>query len=189
MNKNYVDEFLNNEYSKQEVHLSSDIKGDILDKYEQKKRTGVGKRVLTFNICLVLAIVIMAPVTVYATVKATDSIRELIKGKVESAGLPKEELDDIVVQFNGQDNAEEYIMDVDELHVNSNNQTYGPDMWGGDLVAVISDEGEQGYVYRDELYADEVDTLEEAVNYTDEERVLNVYDSDGETIIGTFTIK
>ena len=188
---NNIDDFLNNAYSKQEISLSSEAKDNILDQFESKEhRTGAGKRVIMFNVCLVVALLIMTPVTVFATVKVSNSLKDLIKGKVEDAGLPEEELDELVASFEGQENAEEYIMNLDELQVNSNNQTYGPDMWGGDLISVISDQGEQGYVYRDELYVDDgVDTLEEAINYESEERVLDVYASDGETVIGTFTIK
>ena len=87
-----------------------------------------------------------------------------------------------------------------DYEVNENGQTYGTDIDSPyvedlpDLMAVIGDHGKQGYVYRDELLGDPPSSPEEAVeiqksieNGTYIPKVLNVYESDGETIIDTIT--
>ena len=87
-----------------------------------------------------------------------------------------------------------------EYEVNENGQTYGTDIDSPyvedlpDLMAVIGDHGKQGYVYRDEFLGDPPSSPEEAVeiqksieNGTYIPKVYNVYESDGVTIIDTFT--
>lgn len=87
-----------------------------------------------------------------------------------------------------------------DYEVNENGQTYGKDIDSPyvedlpDLMAVIGDHGKQGYVYRDEFLGDPPSSPEEAVeiqksieNGTYIPKVLNVYESDGETIIDTIT--
>lgn len=87
-----------------------------------------------------------------------------------------------------------------DYEVNENGQTYGTDIDSPyvedlpDLMAVIGDHGKQGYVYRDEFLGDPPSNPEEAVeiqksieNGTYIPKVYNVYESDGVTIIDTFT--
>ena len=87
-----------------------------------------------------------------------------------------------------------------DYEVNENGQTYGTDIDSPyvedlpDLMAVIGDHGKQGYVYRDEFLGDPPSSPEEAVaiqksieNGTYIPKVYNVYESDGVTIIDTFT--
>lgn len=75
---------------------------------------------------------------------------------------------------------------------NENGETYGPDVWEStdpppDLILVIADDGQEGYIRKTEV-DDGVTTLEEAANYNPGRRIVNVYLHDGTTIIGTFTL-
>lgn len=64
-----------------------------------------------------------------------------------------------------------------------------------DLIAVYGDNGEKGYVYETEWDGEQPSCPEEAAKMMEERakngnppRVINVYDSDGRTVIDTFTI-
>jgi len=56
-----------------------------------------------------------------------------------------------------------------------------------DLISVVADDNvTTGYVYKDELNDDLAVSPEEAVNRPD--RTIPVYESDGKTVVGSFTI-
>lgn len=86
-----------------------------------------------------------------------------------------------------------------ECGVNANGQTYGIlDEDTPDLIAVVSDNGKAGYVYASEFFTPLPSCPEEAVTQqkardkaiadgTYVPRSINVYESDGETLIDTFT--
>ncbi len=89
--------------------------------------------------------------------------------------------------------------DVD-YDVNESGQTYGSGLYANyisdlpDLIAVVGDSGRNGYVYAEDFIGDEPSSPEEAVrlmeakkNGTYKAPVLTVYDSDGKTVIDTFT--
>lgn len=57
-----------------------------------------------------------------------------------------------------------------------------------DLILAISDAGEQGYVKKEALDGPIPRTPEEAAQLSSEPRVIPVYESDGTTQIGWFTI-
>lgn len=64
-----------------------------------------------------------------------------------------------------------------------------------DLIAVLGDNGIRGYAYPADLDGEQPSCPEEAVKMMEERakngnppRVINVYDSDGRTVIDTFTI-
>jgi hypothetical protein len=79
---------------------------------------------------------------------------------------------------------------------NANGQTYGPDLPmvdQPDLVLVGATNGKTGYCLRTDLWGPMPKTLEEAAAYmkaaqTGKDRVIPVYESDGTTQIGVFTI-
>lgn len=86
--------------------------------------------------------------------------------------------------------------------INENDQTYGtaPDSVYPedfpDLISVIGDNGKQGYIYKEDYFGDIAMSPEEAEkiaeaqhNGTYEPRTVNVYASDGKTVIDTFTEK
>ena len=89
------------------------------------------------------------------------------------------------------------IPTVDDIRANGyptneNGETYGPEVWEStdpppDLILVIADDGQDGYVKKTDMDSD-VTTPEEAANYKPGRRVLNVYLHDGTTVIGTFTL-
>ena len=87
-----------------------------------------------------------------------------------------------------------------DYEVNENGQTYGTNIESPyvedfpDLIAVIGDNGKQGYVYMDEFVGTSPSSPEEAEaqtksleNGTYTPKVYNVYEADGVTIIDTFT--
>ncbi len=85
--------------------------------------------------------------------------------------------------------------------MNENGETYGietnsPYMSDQpDLIPAIGDNGKQGYVRNSELIGEAPSSPEEAIRIQEERRangnppmVVNVYESDGVTVIDTFTI-
>lgn len=105
-----------------------------------------------------------------------------------------------IVMYSDADMTQEVEHNYPDYSVNANGQTYGI---GGeanyvedfpDLIAVRGDNGKSGYVYTSEFFKSPVSCPEEAVAYQKAvdngeytPKVLNVYESDGETIIDTFT--
>lgn len=85
----------------------------------------------------------------------------------------------------------------DIYHVNDNNEVYGSEYFlqrfgiKPDLIETIGDNGIIGYVRAEDLDSYKPSNLEEALEYmnnlSDEQKVF-VYESDGKTIIDTFTI-
>lgn len=89
---------------------------------------------------------------------------------------------------------------------NASGQTYGISGIEGlryrdvpDLIAVITDEGANGYITKEDFWGDEPSSPEEAVKMMEEREtaikngtyapeVVTAYDSDGKTVVGTFTI-
>lgn len=104
--------------------------------------------------------------------------------------------DDSMTQEMTPDIAKDY-------KINSNGKTYGSgsaalyveDM--PDLMRVIGDNGKEGYVYTSEVIGDPPASPEEAIRIQEENEakgytpteVLNVYDSEGNNVIDTFTIQ
>ena len=84
--------------------------------------------------------------------------------------------------------------------INENDQTYGtapdsvyPEDYP-DLISVIGDNGKQGYIYKEDYFGDIAMSPEEAEKITEAQRsgtyepqTLNVYASDGKTVLDTFT--
>lgn len=88
-----------------------------------------------------------------------------------------------------------------EYEVNEYGQTFGSTldvMYVSDypdLIAVLGDNGIEGYAYQADLEGEQPSCPEEAVRMMEEAkkngfptRTINVYDSDGRTVIDTFTI-
>lgn len=109
--------------------------------------------------------------------------------KVKDAGLTNEEFRNLLNKLRKEDGITvEVIKNTDALMVNENNITYGPDFLGAELVSVISDDGISGYVYRSDLEGSAPGSIQEALETSGKEQVLTVYESDGATVIGTFTM-
>lgn len=186
---NNIETFLTYTYPLSEKKLSIHSKNELKKLYNSKSRkTYIGKRILVFNALLILAISIVTPISVYAAARLSNSLYEMVQEKTKNGNLTEKEIQEILIQFENQENAKEYIYNYTSLEINENEQTYGPDIWNADLITVISDQGDLGYVYREELYYDDISSPDEAIQYNKEVKILNVYLSDGKTIIGTFTI-
>ena len=91
------------------------------------------------------------------------------------------------------------LQELDEVYsVNENGEIYGPEcvlnQYGiePDLIQAIGDSGIQGYVKAEDLNLETVPTNpEEAIRYQQElsnQRIIPVYDYNGETIMDSFTI-
>lgn len=91
-----------------------------------------------------------------------------------------------------------------EYSVNKNGQTYGSTMGCSriedfpDLIGATDKNGQEGYVYFEDLYGDLPTSPEEAVIYMEEmenankrginKKIIPLYDSDGKTVIGEYEI-
>lgn len=85
----------------------------------------------------------------------------------------------------------------EEYHVNDNNEIYGSEYILNqydiepDLISSVGDNNIEGYVKTVDLELKQPNSPEEAIVYMENlptERVIPLYECDGETVIGTFTI-
>lgn len=84
------------------------------------------------------------------------------------------------------------------LSMNSSGQTYGPVRdapvnTDPDLILAVGDEGVSGYILASDLNGPEFASPDEVSRWLeehppDQDRVIPLYESDGKTVIGTFTI-
>lgn len=115
-----------------------------------------------------------------------------VAGKNEKAA-------DETIAYNAETNEPIPHVSVD-YDVNENGETYGietnsPYMSDQpDLIPAIGDNGKQGYVRNSELIGEAPSSPEEAIRIQEERRangnspmVVNVYESDGVTVIDTLT--
>lgn len=109
-------------------------------------------------------------------------------------------------RFNNDGKNIDDVENTYEIKENENGQTYGSDLAstdydnGPDLISVEMENGQSGYVYRDEFYDNEnqPNNPEEAIAYMEmvEKNVkeygyyklIPVYEEDGKTEIGSFEI-
>lgn len=164
--------------------------------YHIKPRTGhtpCGKKIIFSNILIAIALcLILIPTTVFASGKVLDIIRQKVDAGV---GLRDSELEQLYVKLRDQGYSDDEIPDLANMGINENGQTYGPDCMGADLILVTSDQGEDGYVYREDFYVGTgFQSPEEALAWQEEFHnkypngySIKVYQCDGETVIGTFT--
>lgn len=85
-----------------------------------------------------------------------------------------------------------------EINVNENNEIYGSEYFleqydiHPDLISAIGDNGNEGYVKATDLEEPEPNSLADAVKYQknlQSERKINLYENDGITVIGTYTVE
>lgn len=152
---------------------------------ERPVKTGIGRRIVAFYAFLVMVLVCVVPATAYA---ATYVSKELFH-KLKDAELSGEEMGEIQENLQEWGFTTEHIHELKELSKNEEGLTYGPDALGADLIAVISDQGEKGYIYRSDYEAADAKPLDNKAESREEEiNILKVYQSDGRTEIGTFTL-
>lgn len=58
-----------------------------------------------------------------------------------------------------------------------------------DLVLAVGDDGTEGYVRDSELFPKLPDSPEERARFRDQVRTVPLYESDGKTVVGTFTLQ
>ncbi len=79
--------------------------------------------------------------------------------------------------------------------INESGESFGPEGFGDsfDLIAAIGNDGESGYVRSEDLNGPNFNSPEEAIAWQEqnlrETRDIPLYSIDGNTIIGTFTLK
>ena len=167
------------------IHMTENRKSALKNLQQcTRKRTYVGMRIILFNMSMVIAALIMIPLTVYAAYQVSPILVE----KVKNANYTSEQIEELDQQLKNQHFSEEYIQPLDELNTNDEGLTYGPDVLGADLILVISDQGKTGYIYREDYEAVDAHTLDDALTNPNGEVVLTVYDKDGKTQVGTFTL-
>lgn len=180
---------------KSTIQLPEESREKLYHIYPGARHTPCGKRIIFSNILMVLIVcLILIPTTVFASSKVLDIIRQKVDAEV---GLQDSELEKLYVKLKDQGYSDDEILDLSNMGINENGQTYGPDCMGADLILVTSDQGEDGYVYREDFYIGTgFQSPEEALAWQEEfysrypdGYSINVYKCDGETVIGTFTLR
>lgn len=165
------------------LQLSSSTMNRITNMEGKMRKTRIGKKIFIFNLSMLLVVLLVIPVTAYGAYQ----VSEALLGKVRNADYSQEQIEELDVRLKQQEFSDEDIKILNDLNVNEYGQTYGPDALGADLIEVISDQGEIGYVYRADLEKTEANTITEALQDGDLCK-LKVYKYDGRTPIGTFTL-
>ena len=114
-------------------------------------------------------------------------VNQVLLEKVKNTDMSQKEINSLGNALEEWGFSDENISDLNELQTNKNGLTYGPDALGADLIEVISNDGKLGYVYREDLEVSERNNITDALNSSGQ-FTINVYDCNGETVIGTFTL-
>lgn len=154
---------------------------------KKKERSRVRKAILVTQLVWILLLLVLVPTTTFAAIKISD----VLLSKLKNVNLSDEQINQINNHFIDGDFADDDIKYYDSLNVNESGQTYGPELLQPDLISVISEEGYEGYVYKEALLPPEFSSPEEAIEWQERnvgDQVIPVYESDGKTVIGTFII-
>lgn len=117
-------------------------------------------------------------------------MEKILRDKVKKANWSEEKIQQLIDNYREQPAYVFYgIENLPEICVNEYGQTYGVDALYPDLVAVISDDDKTGYIYKTDLNSEPPKNIEEALARNDYNTVINVYASDGKTIIGYMSPK
>lgn len=162
------------------LHLSSSTITRIKNMEGEMKKTRTGRKIFIFNLSILLVALLVTPLTAYGAY-------QVLYEKVRNTNYSQEQIEDLNAQLKNQEFSDDDIAFLNDLKVNEYGQTYGPDALGADLIEVISDQGEIGYVYREDLEVTESNTIDEALQNEGACRI-KVYENDGRTEIGTFTL-
>lgn len=199
MNSGNFDSFVRNHYPQKlsEVEMSEEALDRIMQLKRESGYTKVTKRISVARFLILFLSVIALPSMVYivfanlqeTTVYATyTDLYDAVSEKVSDAGKSEREVIELADELERQGYSLEDIDSMPLLRKNQYGQTYGPDALGAELICTESDEGVDGYVYRDELEEDGIQTPEEAAKKPHETVRLKVYKSDGRTVVGYFTL-
>ncbi|MCR4782561.1 MAG: hypothetical protein K5851_07465 [Lachnospiraceae bacterium] len=151
---------------------------------EQHRMTKVGKRILIFQCIVVVVLLSAIPITGYAAY----NLSRVVYDKVKNSGYTEDEIEDLSRQLSNYGFTEEDLSGFDELKVNKNGQTYGPDAFGADLILVELSDGTMAYIYRTDF--EEATAPPKDLDHINspESVELNAYAEDGETVLGVFII-
>lgn len=177
---------LSKEYKKigTELILSENKISEICHLAKSNKRTNLSRKLLVFNIAIIGLILLSLPISVYGAYHVSKVIYE----KVKETSYTDEEIELLDLELKKQGFSEDTIRELNELKTNINGQTYGPDALGADLIEVIYDTNKTGYLLREEYEAAiSINEIKEVDNQTGT-IYLNVYDQEGESIIGVFVL-
>ncbi len=133
------------------------------------------------------AVILVAVLATFCLIGAGYYVNQVLLEKVKNTDMSQKEINSLGNALEEWGFSDENISDLNELQTNKNGLTYGPDVLGADLIEVISNDGKLGYVYREDLEASERNNIIDAQNSSGQ-FTINVYDCNGETVIGTFTI-
>lgn len=148
------------------------------------KRTKIGKKIYVINLVTILLCIFATPIVVFATYNISTSLYE----KVKNANLSQMDMEQLDKQLQEEGFSNEQINELHELNINESGQTYGPDALGADLIEVIADDGQFGYIYRTDFEQLSANDISDAILNSGKEEALTVYKNDGKTKIGTFTL-
>lgn len=177
------------------IQLPEESKEHLYHIRPEAGHTPCGKKIIYSNMLIVLIVcLILIPTTVFASSKVLAIIRQKVDAEV---GLQDSELEQLYVKLKDQGYSDDEILDLSNMGINENGQTYGPDCMGTDLILVTSDQGEDGYVYREDFYigtgfqspGEALAWQEEFYSKYPNGYSIKVYQCDGETAIGTFTLR
>jgi len=187
MDDTTLEEKLSKDYCRlgDKLQISEECNKRLSNLTRNSKHTKVKAKILMTQIIILFLIVLLIPTTAYAAMKVSDALFE----KVKDAGLSQEQIEQLDNKLKAQGFSEEDIESFDALYKNRYGQTYGPDFLEANLVAVISDEGYEGYIYREDLNPPDFTSPEEALKWQEsrpEYIIIPVYKSDGKTVIGSF---
>ncbi len=166
--------------------LMGEIKPEFVAEADprRKRKSHVKKKAL-FPIMLAAALALGIPLSSLAV----DMLLEVVQEKTQFAQLDMEETSGLSSELDEQQFGVEDVESLEPLRVNEHGQTYGPAAFSPDLVLVETDNGKEGYVYREQLDGEDVDNPREVEKEANNKEVLIAYASDGRTKVGTFTLR
>lgn len=185
-------------YSKQVMSLKCERKSEYVKLCITKKRTSTGRKILVFQIAV---IIIMLCILAVGAVAGMNALSQVIYDKTANTNLSDENKQDIMSRLEGINMSADELEKLPDYQANENGLSYGTYFLGADLFTVAgSDESGDitGYCYRDDLTAidgTDLHTLDEIVSYSaarENETMRNwiyVYEEDGKTVIGKYIIK
>lgn len=181
----------------QELNPSEEAVESLKAINNKSPRTSVGKRIIKMQIAVILLIILLIPTAVFAA----QSLSQVLFEKTKDADITEKEMEQALLYLEETGHTADQIESFDPLLRNEEGLTYGLEAFGADLILVEMENGETGYVYKEDLLTegDLVNTPEEALAWNKEKdklmekqgyvKKIPVYASDGETVVGVFFIK
>ena len=181
----------------QELKPSEEAVENLKALNNKSSRTFVGKRIVKMQVVVILLLILLIPTAIFAA----QSLSQVLFEKTKDAGITEKEMEQVLLYLEETGHTADQIEDFDPLLRNEEGLTYGPEAFEADLILVEMENGETGYVYKEDLLTegDFVKTPEEALAWNKEKdklmekqgyvKKIPVYASDGETVVGVFFIK